>query len=431
MANSKYILAKERVLRDPILNFIRVEDQTILDLINSSEVQRLRRVKALGVANLVFHGGEHSRFQHSLGVYEITRRMITHFDVNRPTFWNHDEDIVVMAAGLLHDVGHGAYSHTFEHIFGTNHEQFTQDIILNPDTQVNQILSARDKDLPAKVASVIAKTYENRLVISMISSQIDADRMDYLLRDAYYTGAEYGKFDIERIMEMMIPTDDGIIFNEAGVHTVEDYIISRYQMYIQVYFHPVSRGMEVVLENLLSRAQAMYNEKLEPELFFSTIAKVFEVGKNISTEDYLKLDDGVFTTAFSIWRDSKDPVLSDLSRRFLDRIPFKSIPYSESKLRSLEAEVEAGGFDKFYYSGTNNANNIPYKSYSNRNKKNKPIQFAIGGDLENQKGLSSLSTIVKALDDDEITDNRFFFPKELLETDDNLKKIYATSRRSI
>ncbi|MDR2660498.1 MAG: HD domain-containing protein [Lactobacillaceae bacterium] len=418
-------LKKEKVFRDPILNFISIRDKTILDLINSSEMQRLRRIKALGVANLVFHGGEQSRFQHSLGVYEITRRMVEHFDVNRPKFWDHDNDIVVMAAGLLHDIGHGAYSHTFEHIFGTNHEEFTQKIITDPSTEVNKILKRYDENLPNEVASVIAKTHPNKLLVSMISSQIDADRMDYLLRDAYFTGAEYGKYDIERILHLMYPTEEGIVFDISGVHSVEDYIVSRYQMYLQVYFHPASRGMEVVLENLLMRAQGLFTEEIQPEIFFPTIAAIFESGKDISVSNYLKLDDGVFTTAFGIWLNSKDKILSDLSRRFLDRKPFKSISYSgerDNRLIHLEKLVEENGFDKFWYSGTNNANDIPYKSYSARNKTKRPIQF-IDGD-GNLKGLSSLSDIVKSIDNMEVSDNRFFFPKELLKRSEELKKQY-------
>lgn len=412
----------EKIFRDPILSFIRVEDSTILDLINSSELQRLRRIKALGVANLVFHGGEHSRFQHSLGVYEIARRMIEQFDRNRPGVWNHADDIAVLAAGLLHDIGHGAYSHTFEHLFGTNHEEFTQKILLDPATQVNMILSARDKKLPEKVASIIAKTNSNPLIVSMISSQIDADRMDYLLRDAYFTGAEYGKYDIERVLEMMIPSKkEGIVFNINGVHTVEDFVMSRYQMYTQVYFHPVSRGMEVVLENLLERAQVLYNEGNHRELFFSSIENIFADGKKISIHNYLELDDGVFTTAFSMWRDSDDKILSDLARRFLDRVPFKSVPYTDTKLPKFKKIISSLGFNTEYYTGTNNASDVPYKSYSAKNKTKRPIRFEKNGKLV---GLAEVSEIVKAIDNQETSDNRFFFPKEALKKNKELQDIY-------
>ncbi|WP_143790470.1 HD domain-containing protein, partial [Oenococcus oeni] len=216
-------LNSEKVFRDPILGFIHVDDSIILDLINSHEMQRLRRIKHLGVANSVFHGGEQSRFQHSLGVYEISRRMIQALDDNEKfaneRHWDHENDLLVQAAALLHDVGHGAYSHTFEHLFDTVHEQFTQKIIVDPSTEVNAILKTVSNDFPERVAAVIGKSYPDKRVVQLISSQLDADRMDYLLRDAYYTGAEYGRYDIERILRLTRPIKDGFAFDIAGVHS--------------------------------------------------------------------------------------------------------------------------------------------------------------------------------------------------------------------
>ena len=257
---------KEKVFRDPVHNFIRVQDQVILDLIGTSEFQRLRRIKQLGVASAVFHGAEHSRFSHSLGVYEIARQFADHLEKFYPTqepgdgLWDPSERLVLLTSALLHDLGHGPYSHTFEHIFNTDHESYTQQIILSPETEINQVLRQVAPDFPAKVASVIAKTYENPQVVQLISSQIDADRMDYLLRDAYYSGATYGEFDLARIIHVMRPYKGGIAFDQKGMYAVEDYVVSRYQMYVQVYFHPVSRSFEVLLQHLLERAKFLYDE---------------------------------------------------------------------------------------------------------------------------------------------------------------------------
>ena len=188
------MLPMEKVFRDPVHNYIHVQHQVILDLINSKEVQRLRRIKQLGTASFTFHGAEHSRFTHSLGVYEISRRICDIFSRNFPKEkignggWDDQERLVTLCAALLHDVGHGPYSHTFEHIFHTNHEAITVEIITSPETEVYQILNRVEEGFPEKVASVIQKTYPNPQVVQMISSQIDADRMDYLLRDAYFTG---------------------------------------------------------------------------------------------------------------------------------------------------------------------------------------------------------------------------------------------------
>lgn len=168
-----------------------------------------------------------------------------------------------MVAALLHDVGHGAYSHTFERLFDTDHEEMTCAIITSPETEINALLKQVSPEFPDKVASVIKHTYPNKQVVQLISSQIDVDRMDYLLRDSYFTGANYGEFDLTRILRVIRPTENGIAFKESGMHAVEDYVLSRYQMYMQVYFHPASRSMEVLLQNLLNRAKLLYTGEQE------------------------------------------------------------------------------------------------------------------------------------------------------------------------
>ncbi|MEG0380428.1 MAG: HD domain-containing protein, partial [Kurthia sp.] len=164
-------LAEEKVFKDPVHRYIHVQDQLIWDLIATKEFQRLRRIKQLGTTYLVFHGAEHSRFSHSLGVYEIVRRMVDDVFVNRPE-WDKSERLVALCAGLLHDLGHGPFSHAFEHVFDLDHEQFTRRIILG-NTEVNEVLSRVSDQFPQKVSEVIAKTYPNKQVVSLISSQID------------------------------------------------------------------------------------------------------------------------------------------------------------------------------------------------------------------------------------------------------------------
>ncbi|MFR5527595.1 MAG: HD domain-containing protein, partial [[Clostridium] innocuum] len=253
MSQENQRLPMEKVFRDPIHDYVYVQDQVILDLINTKEFQRLRRIHQLGTTSFVFHGAEHTRFSHSLGCYEVARRIVESFARNYPSktpsdgLWNNDERLVTLCAALLHDIGHGAYSHTFEHIFNTDHEKFTTRIITDPQTEVNQVLRRISPDFPTKVASVISHDYPNPQVVQLISSQIDADRMDYLLRDSYYTGTNYGNFDLTRILRVMRPYEHGIAFQMSGIHAVEDFIVSRFQMYVQVYFHSVSRSMEVIL----------------------------------------------------------------------------------------------------------------------------------------------------------------------------------------
>ncbi len=194
-------ILEEKVFKDPVHEYIYVQDEMIWDLINTKEFQRLRRIRQLGTTYMTFHGAEHSRFSHSLGVYEITRKIISQFERNRYRDWPVEERMLCLCAALLHDVGHGPFSHSIEPIFHVDHEEWTCQIILG-DTEINQVLRRAGDHFPNQVASVIRKTYDRSIVVQLISSQLDADRMDYLLRDAYFTGASYGKFDLDRILRV-------------------------------------------------------------------------------------------------------------------------------------------------------------------------------------------------------------------------------------
>lgn len=408
----------EKVFRDPVHNYIHVNDRVIYDLINTKEFQRLRRIKQVPTTSFTFHGAEHSRFSHCLGVYEIARRITEIFDEKYSDIWNPKESQLTMVAALLHDIGHGAYSHTFERLFKTDHELYTQEIITNPITEVYAILSKVAPDFPEKVASVINHTYPNKQVVQLISSQIDCDRMDYLLRDSYYSAAQYGQFDLTRILRVIRPTKDGIVFLRTGMHAVEDYIVSRYQMYMQVYFHPASRAMEVLLQNLLKRAHYLYAQGTR---FFQETSPLllpfFEHKEKL--EDYLNLDDGVLNTYFQSWIKSGDSVLSDLASRFINRKVFKSIIYnnaSENHLEELKQSIYALGFNPNYYSGKHISFDLPYDIYRPR-ASNPRTQIEIlhkNGDLSE---LSTLSPIVKALTGANYGDRRFYFPKEMLDLD--------------
>src|SRR5699024_1135671 len=166
----------------------------------------------------------------------------------------------------------------------------------------------------------------NKLVISLVSSQIDADRMDYLQRDSFYTGVSYGHFDMERILRVMRPTEDEVVIKTSGMHAVEDYIMSRYQMYWQVYFHPTSLSAEVILTKALHRAKQLYEEGYPFEWVPESLRAFFE--DRVTVEDYVALDESVLVTAFHMWQQEADPILSDLSDRFLNRRLFQYIDFN-------------------------------------------------------------------------------------------------------
>ncbi|EMB77566.1 hypothetical protein SMU50_07636 [Streptococcus mutans 5SM3] len=410
---------KEKVFRDPVHNYIPVEDELIYDLINSKEFQRLRRIKQLGSSSFTFHGAEHSRFSHCLGVYYLARRVTNIFDKKYSDIWNSNESLLTMTAALLHDIGHGAYSHTFERLFDTNHETITQQIILSPETEINTILRRVSPDFPDKVASVINHTYSNKQVEQLISSQIDVDRMDYLLRDSYFTGASYGEFDLTRVLRVIRPIENGIAFSRDGMHAVEDYIISRYQMYMQVYFHPASRAMEVLLQNLLKRAKYLYPK--EKEFFTVTSPHLIPFFENrVTLEDYLSLDDGVMNTYFQTWMQSADKILSDLARRFINRKVFKSITFDEKDLSNLEKLreiVKDLGFDPTYYTALHLNFDLPYDVYK-PDVQNPRTQIEMLQEDGSIAELSTLSPLVHTLSGTTHGDRRFYFPKEMLIKDD-------------
>ncbi|PLS18383.1 hypothetical protein CVD28_06850 [Bacillus sp. M6-12] len=422
-------LKEEKVFKDPVHRYIHVRDRVIWDLIGTKEFQRLRRIKQLGTTYLTFHGAEHSRLNHSLGVYEIVRRIIDDVFKGRPE-WDEGERLLCLCAALLHDLGHGPFSHSFEKVFDLDHEHFTREIVVG-NTEVNAVLRQVGVDFPKKVADVIAKTYKNKLVVSLISSQIDADRMDYLQRDAYFTGVSYGHFDMERILRVMRPREDQAVIKQSGMHAVEDYIMSRYQMYWQVYFHPVTRSAEVILTKILHRAKHLhetgYTFKQEPVHFYSMLTG------NMSLSDYLKLDEAVMFYYFQIWEEEEDAILRDLCRRFVNRNLFKYAEFHPSndqmnKLMELNKLFKKAGINPDYYLVVDSSSDLPYDFYRPGEEEERlPIHLLKkDGDI---RELSRESEIVDAISGKRRTDHKLYFPEDLLWDDSSKKNIKKQIRK--
>lgn len=407
-------LSEEKVFKDPVHRYIHVRDRVIWDLVGTKEFQRLRRIKQLGTTFLTFHGAEHSRFNHSLGVYEIVRRIIDDVFIGRPE-WNDDDRLLTLCAALLHDLGHGPFSHSFEKVFDFDHEDFTQNIVLG-NTEVNAVLKKVSPNFPQQVAEVIAKTSAKKLVVSLISSQIDADRMDYLQRDAYFTGVSYGQFDMERILRVMRPQEDQVVIKKSGMHAVEDYIMSRYQMYWQVYFHPVSRSAEVILTKILHRAKQLYENnysfKNEPLHFYTFFTD------KVTLEDYLKLDESIILYYFQIWQEEDDDILSDLCQRFVNRNLFKYAEFDPAKeykkLAELTRLFEKAGIDPEYYLVVDSSSDLPYDFYRPGEEEERlPIHLLMkSGEL---KELSRESEIVDAISGKRRTDHKLYYPGDFLQ----------------
>ncbi|MGD6842311.1 HD domain-containing protein [Bacillus infantis] len=423
-------LSEEKVFKDPVHRYIHVRDRMIWDLIGTREFQRLRRIKQLGTTYLTFHGAEHSRFNHSLGVYEIVRRIIDDVFAGREQ-WDGNERLVSLCAALLHDLGHGPFSHSFEKVFDLDHEHYTQAIILG-NTEVNLVLSRAGKDFPKDVADVIAKTYRNKQVVSLISSQIDADRMDYLQRDAYFTGVSYGHFDMERILRVMRPREDQVVIKQSGMHAVEDYIMSRYQMYWQVYFHPVTRSAEVILTKILHRAKQLHENyyafKYLPLHFYT----LFE--GEVTLEDYLKLDEAVILYYFQMWQEEEDPILRDLCKRYMDRNLFKYVEFDPAKeykkLAELSVLFSKAGLDPEYYLVVDSSSDLPYDFYRPGEEEERlPIHLQMkNGDL---RELSRESEIVDAISGKRRTDHKLYYPADLIKDEGSKKTVKKKIREML
>lgn len=415
MPNVANELSEVKVFKDPVHRYVRVTDKVIWDLIATPEFQRLRRIKQLGTTFFTFHGAEHSRFNHSLGVYEIVRRIISKIE-DDPN-WNKHQRLVTLCAALLHDVGHGPFSHSFEKVFDLDHESFTKKIILG-DTQIYHVLKQIGADFPEKVARVIDHTYEDKLVISVISSQIDADRMDYLLRDAYYTGVSYGQFDMERILRVMRPRENEIVIKASGMHAVEDYIMSRYQMYWQVYFHPVTRSAEVILTKILHRAKHLYEQGYTFQIEPTPLLSLFD--GNVTVGDYLLLDETVIYFYFQHWQNETDEILRDLSERFVNRRLFKYVEFHPELQKETFAYLgglfKEAGIDPDYYLAIDSSKDLPYDVYRSGEGR-VPIYLEMANGTK--KELSSHSVIVEAITGKTRKDHKLYYPLDDLKRVEN------------
>jgi HD superfamily phosphohydrolase len=422
-------LQEEKVFKDPVHKYIYVQDRTIWDLINTREFQRLRRIRQLGTSFLTFHGAEHSRFSHSLGVYEVTRKIISQFERNQYEGWPSEERLLCLCAALLHDLGHGPFSHSIEKAFRTHHEDWTCRIVLG-DTEVNRVLRQVSDDFPQQVAGVICKTYHKEIVVSLVSSQLDADRMDYLLRDAYFTGVNYGTFDLERILRVMRPYKGHIVVKESGMHAVEDYLMSRYQMYWQVYFHPVTRSAEILLSKIFERAKELYENDCRFRFMPEPLRALFE--NRMTVEQYLALDEALMQTVLSFWSAEEDAVLSDLCARFLHRRLLKYLvldPYEPAMVQRTVELMERVGIDPAYYLEVDFPSDQAYDIYRPGTADEKlPILLYDGGDQLAE--ISQKSEIVRSISNLQLGKHHLYYPEEWigklgLSGEDELRSLFA------
>ncbi|MGI1820745.1 HD domain-containing protein [Exiguobacterium sp. TRN 1102] len=411
MYSSRGQLSGSKVFKDPVHRYIYVYDHLIWELINTKEFQRLRRIKQLGTSFLTFHGAEHTRFHHSLGVYEIARQLIDQFQ-QYPEWDDRDRELL-LAAALLHDVGHGPFSHAFEHVFSVRHEVWTERIILG-ETEVNKVLSEMGVGFAEEVASIINKTHPNRLIVNMLSSQLDVDRMDYLLRDAHFAGVSYGKFDLERMLRVLRPDEDQVVVKQSGMHTIEDYIMRRYQMYWQVYLHPATRSSDLLLKAILERAQELYESGYEFNMMPKHFLPIFE-RTGMSLEQYLKLDETVVYFYFQEWMEEDDAILADLSSRFVNRrlLKYKNFPEANRVryMERLRQTMEGIGLPPKYYLLEDQLSQLPYDLYKGQGKYEGIYLQMNDGE---RKEISEVSILVQSILNSRQSDEKIYYPEDVL-----------------
>ena len=400
-------LDETKVLKDPVHSYIHIHYEVIWNCLDSKEFQRLRRIRQLGGDFQVYPTAEHSRFSHSLGVYEIVRRMVTEVKSLCVELTEY-EKVCVMLAGLLHDVGHGPFSHAFEHITNHSHEEYTAKIILG-NTELNAILRAVSEKLPLDIVSIIQHTHENDILNQIVSGQLDADRMDYLLRDSYFTATSYGQFDLERILRTMRvrKTAEGrkvIVVKYTGIHSVEDYIMARYQMYWQVYYHPVARSYEAVFIQLFNRLKDIF--KVDKDYFEDMKVLIpFLEKSEVSVDEYFKLDENSLLYCCALIQDKEDKIAADLAKRLQNRKLFEYVDYNEENLAQIKNMLKENNFDERYYLKIENIEASVYSPYKGR----KILIEKLNGDIV---ALEKASTIVESITKGQTKkEGTIFFPK--------------------
>lgn len=400
----------ERIYRDPVHNIIRLQTDTdegelMTRLIDSYEFQRLRRIKQLGLGLYTYQGAEHSRFTHSLGAFHLMTRVL---DRLRDRYAIKSEDrTAVRAAALLHDVGHGSFSHVMEKVMNFHHEQWTVETVSSEQSEVGELLRSHSPDLPNRVASVIQGSFAPAALAQLVSSQLDVDRMDYLLRDSLMTGAKYGIYDLEWIINAIAIDEaaDRIYVEARGIYAVEEYLQARYYMFRQVYFHRTLRSAEAVLRSIIRRALELHEKGQEAWYASGTAFAKILSRQPLSITDHLQIDDSDFVFHVKQWQRSNDPVLSDLSRRFITRRLFKAIdldlPASQrAEFLSLAAQaVSRAGFDPAYYFIEDRASDVPYYNfYPSDNTEPKSRIFVESGYSHPQiREISEVSNVVRGL----------------------------------
>lgn len=371
---------KGKIINDPVYGFIRFPEEELLKVIDHPLFQRLRNIKQMGMAQLVYPGAVHTRFAHSLGACHLMGKALDELkakglDVSR------DEYLAARIAILLHDIGHAPFSHALEHtlIDGVSHETISQLFMQRMNKEFGGLLD--------EAIAVFNNTHPKLYLHQLVSSQLDVDRMDYLNRDSFYTGVSEGVIGYDRILQMLTVQDGSLMVEEKGVHSVEKFIIARRLMYWQVYLHKTVLSAEILLINILKRARELALSGLQlfatPALHYflynSFDEKSFKNNEELLSH-YSSLDDNDITVSIKIWQSHKDEILSTLCKMMVNRNLYKVSLTSDSvanlyaeKKELIKKQLNIKDADLSYFVSSGVASNDTYNISDER------IQIAMKG----------------------------------------------------
>lgn len=340
-------MGKRKILNDPVHGFITLRGELVLDVIDHPWFQRLRRISQLGLSHLVYPGATHNRFHHAIGAMHLMQSAVDELRMKGHSITDQEAEGAAMAI-LLHDIGHGPFSHALEHTLasGIKHEELSL-----------LIMERLNAEFDGKLATAIAifkGIHPKKFLHELVSSQLDMDRMDYLQRDSFYSGVTEGKVGASRIIKMLDVHDDRLVVEEKGIYSIEKFIVARRLMYWQVYLHKTVLSAEFMLVNVLRRARQLRQEG--SALFASPALDRFLAGDFTKSDfmaddsllaDFCRLDDYDILSAIKVWQDAEDRVLSDLCRRLVKRELFK-IELRKQPFEKEEADALAAGVaDRF------------------------------------------------------------------------------------
>ena len=355
--NLHSMVNKRKIINDPVFGFLSIPNELIYDVLQHPYVQRLSRIRQLGLSYLVYPGAQHSRFSHSLGAMHLMQEAIRSLRLKGHSI-NEEEETSSMIAILLHDIGHGPFSHVLEHtlVEGVTHEDISLLMMerINDDLRTGQKKEGQCTKGPLDMAIAIFKNeYPKHFLHQLISSQLDVDRMDYLCRDSFFTGVQEGRVASERLLKMLDVRNDRLVVQVKGIYSVEKFLVARRLMYWQVYLHKTSVAAEQQLIKILSRAKKVARTAHPP--LFSSPSLGYFLNKPITFSDfavhsealdqYALLDDTDVLSAIKAWIASEDKVLSILSRSFINRSLFRGElidePLTAEQQKALNKEYAA------------------------------------------------------------------------------------------